>query len=162
MFIPKVAVEVHAPVISYKVPSRIESQNVSHQLFKRRGEGIEDGLFFTGEHAPVFFFIDKTCSQVPFQVAGIGAKGIDGVQSGLPALGDASIFVPLEEYEGFGEEAFPFEEFAIFFVVIAEESGPDHGEEAIGGSDCVGAVVVKTGEPFKRMFFGSIEEGGIG
>lgn len=47
-------------------------------------------------------------------------------------------------------------------MVIAEESGPEHGVEAVGGSDLVGAVVVETREPFEGMFIGSIEEGGIG
>ena len=97
MFIPEVAIEVHAPVIADQVSACVESEDGANQFFEDRGKGIEYGLFFAGEYAPVLFFIDKTSTQVPFQVTGIGAEGIDGVQSGLPALGDASFFVPLEE-----------------------------------------------------------------
>ena len=161
VFVPKVAVEVHAPVIADQVSSGIESQYGSHQFFEGWWKGIEYSLFFTGEHAPVFVFIDYAGSQVPFQVTGVGAEGIDGIKAGLPALGDTSFFVPLEENKGFGEDAFSFKEFAVFFVIIAEEACTQHGMEAIGGGDFVGAVVVQAGEPFESVFFGSVEEGGV-
>lgn len=162
VFVPKVAVEIHAPVIADEVAAGIEAEDGAHQLLECGGQGIEDQLFFAGEDAPVFVFIDYAGTQVPFQVTGVGAESIDGVGTHLPALGDTSFFVPLEEDEGFGEDSSFFQDFTILFVIIAEEAGAEHGVEAVGRGDLVGAVVVQAGEPFEGMFFGSEEEGGVG
>lgn len=161
VFVPKVAVEVHAPVIADEVTTGIEAEDGAHQFFEGWGECIENELFFAGEDAPVFVFIDYAGSQVPFQVTRVGAESIDGVGAQLPALGDASFFIPLEEDEGFGEDSFFFQDFTILFVVVAEKAGTQHGVKAVGGGDFVGAVVVQAGEPFESVFFGSVEEGGV-